>query len=120
MRNYPVQMLNAINTISQTGSAVFVGQEVQASFTAVNGDTAAGGTLKIQGSNEAPVGLPPNQYIPSNTSFCDIPNATSTIASGVGPAIVIPSLSFQYIRVIYTSTDAGNSKIIVNATLLAV
>lgn len=119
MRNYPVQLLSAVNTSTQTGAAQFVGQSASGSVTAVNGDATAAGTLKIQGSNEIPQGAPA-QYVPSAASFADIPNATSTIAIGVGPAIVLQTLNFQYIRAVYTRTSGGSTTIVVNASLFAV
>lgn len=119
MRNYPVQMLNAADTASQTGAGVFVGQAVAASFTSVFGDTGAAGTIKIQGSNEIPVGAPAS-YIPSAGSWNDIPSATSTIASGVGPAIVLQTMNFQYVRVVYTRVSGGSSTVTVNMTALGV
>lgn len=118
MRNVPVTMVNAVDTSTQTGAPVFVGQQVAASFTAVFGDVTAAGTVKIQGSNEFPVG-DPSKYVPSNGSFADIPSATSTIASGVGPAIIISSLSFQFIRAVFTYTSGGSSTVLVNGSLLS-
>ena len=117
MRNYPVEILNAADTEDQTGSAYFVGQAVAASFVNVFGDDSADGTIKIQGSNDLPVGAP-STFIPTN--FNDIPNATSTIASGVGPAIVLQTMNFQYIRAIYTSNSGGSSTVIVNMSSLGV
>lgn len=112
-------LINAVDTTTQTGAPIFAGQQIAGSFTSVFGDVTAVGVVKIQGSNELPVG-DPSKYVPSNASFSDIPNATSTITSGVGPAIVIASLTFQYIRAIYTSTSGGSSTVRVNATLLTV
>lgn len=120
MRNYPVQILNADNDDDATGAAIWVGQAAAASFTVVNGDTDAGGAVKIQGSNEIPVGNYQPQYIPSDESFCNIPNATTTIAAGVGPAIILPTMNFQYIRAVFTSTNAGDTTIIVSASFLQV
>lgn len=119
MRNYPVKILNAADTGSETGSAFFVGQAASASFTAIFGDTSAAGSVKIQGSNEIPVG-DPKVYVPSAGSFADIPNATSAIAAGIGPAIVLPSMNFQYIRTIFTASNAGNTTIQVFMSALQV
>jgi len=110
MRNSQPVILNAADTQTQTGSAIWVGQIVVASFIPVFGDSTATGTVKIQASNEAPVG-PPVQYTPSNGSFADIPNATSTIASGVGPAIVIPAMCFAYVRAVFTYSSGGSSTV---------
>lgn len=117
MRNYPVQILNITNATSQTSAAEWVGQSVAASFVVTNGDTSAAGTVKIQGSNDLPVGA---QAAFTPTNWADIPSATSTIVSGVGPAIVLQTMNFQYIRVVFTSSNAGSTKITVNASFLAV
>ena len=117
MRNYPVQVMSAVNTSTQTGSAFFVGQAAAASFVITNGDTSAAGTVKIQGSNDLPVG-DPNQFVPTN--FNDIPSATSTIASGVGPAIVLPTMNFQYIRAVFTRSGGGTTTIVINMSALAI
>lgn len=119
MRNYPVIVLNAVDTSTQTGSAFFVGQAAAASFIATFGDATAAGTVKVQGSNELPIGEP-TRFVPSSTTFADIPNATSAIASGVGPAIVLPTMNFQYIRVVYTSASGGSSTIIIRMSALGV
>lgn len=119
MRNYPTTILSADNSKNATGSAFFVGQAVSASFVTQNGDTGAAGTVKIQGSNEAPVG-DPLAYTPTAASFADITNATSAISSGVGPAIIIANMPFQYIRAVYTRTSGGTSTITVKMSALGV
>jgi hypothetical protein len=119
MRNVPINMINAVDTVTQTGPPVFAGQSVSASFTSVFGDATAAGTVKIQESNEAPIGEP-SKYVPSNGSFVDVPNATSTIASGAGPAIVLTTLCCQYVRAVFTYASGGSSTVVVNATFLSV
>ena len=117
MRNVPVIILNADDSKTETGAAQFVGQALQGTFVPTCGDNSAGGTVKIQGSNDAPVGNP-FAFVPTN--WADIPSATSTIASGVGPAIAIQNLSYQYIRAVYTSGSGGTTTIIVSMSYLAV
>jgi hypothetical protein len=117
MRNVPVTLIQAVDTSTQTGAPIFVGQEFCASFTPVFGDSTVAGTVQIQGSNEIPIG-DPAKYVPSNASFCNIPNATSTITSGVGPAIILNTAPFQFIRAVFTYTSGGNSTILVNGSLL--
>lgn len=117
MRNAQIQILNAVNTATQTGSAYFVGQIVSASFVLANGDATAAGTLKLQASNDAPINGNPQTFIPTN--WADIPNATSTVASGIGPAIVIGNMCFAYIRAVYTRSGGGSTTIIVNMNVLS-
>lgn len=118
MRFLPVQILNAADTASAIGVAIDSNQAVSASFCPVFGDATATGTVKIQCSNDIPPGQYRQNFTP--TSWSDIPNATSTIAIGVGPAIVIPNMCFGYIRAVYTRTGGGSTTVIVNATLLSV
>lgn len=119
MRVYPVTILSAVDTASATGGAYFTGQSVSASFCPIFGDVTAQGTVKIQGSNEAPVG-DPLAYTPSAGSWCDIPNATSSVALGVGPAIVIATLCYQYVRAIYTRVGGGTTTVKVQMSALGV
>lgn len=119
MRNYPVTIISAVDTASLTGSGFFVGQAVAASFTCIFGDATAAGTVKLQGSNTIPVG-DPNSFQPLTGSYADIPSATSTIATGVGPAIVLTTMNFQYIRAVYTRTGGGSTTFTVNMSALGV
>lgn len=118
MRNAQFPILNADNTTSRTGTGYFVGQIVSASFVLSNGDITAAGTLKLQASNDPPTNGNSQTFVPTN--WGDIPNATSTVASGVGPAIVIGNMCFAYIRAVYTRTSGGSSTIIVNVNVLGI
>lgn len=121
MRNVPIIILSAVDTASQTGSGFYVGQKVAASFVPVFGDATAAGTVKIQGSNDAPVGkLDLNAYQPGNSTYADITGATSTIASGVGPAIILATMNFQYIRAVYTRSGGGSTTVQIMASVLDV
>jgi hypothetical protein len=115
MQNVAITILNAPDNASQTGAAITCLNAVQGSFIPVCGDTTAAGTLKIQASNDFSANGFLGPFTPS--AWADIPNATSTIASGVGPAIVIPQMAFQYIRAVYTSTGGGSTTIQVRASL---
>lgn len=114
MRNAQVLILSAPNTGSQTGSKFDVNQAVSASFTVIMGDSTATGTVKLQCSNDLVTDNDRGLFVPANWS--DIPNATSTVTSGVGPAIVVPNMCFSYIRAVFTSTMAGSTtvKVIMN------
>jgi hypothetical protein len=115
MRNSQVQILSAVDTATATGSSYWVGQIVSASFCPVFGDTTAAGTVKIQCSDDVPTGAP-QSFTPTNWS--DIPNATSTIVAGVGPAIVVPNMCFGWIRAVYTRTGGGSTTVVVNMNQL--
>ncbi len=115
MRNYSTQVLSAVDTASQTGTAFNVAQSAAASFVPSFADATATGTIKVQGSNDLPVSTP---FTPTN--WADIPNATSAVASGVGPAIVLAAMNFQFIRVVYTRASGGSSTILVMASFFGV
>jgi len=120
MNNVPVVMINAVDTQTQTGAPIFTGQVFSASFTVRCGDATAAGTVKIQGSNEpcsTRGSQNPNTYVPANASFNDIPNATSAVVAGVGPAIIIGQCPFQYLRAVFTYSSGGSSTIQVLGTL---
>lgn len=114
MRNAQYEILNEDNDETVTGSSYWVGQIYSASFVVWNGDPTVAGTLKIQCSNDIPVG-DPTQFVPSK--WADIPNATTTIAAGVAPAIVVASLNVAYIRAVFTQSVAGSTKIHVMANV---
>lgn len=117
MRNAQVKILNVADNASHTGSAFWVGQVVSASFVPTTGDLSATGTLKIQASNDNPENASsPSAFTPTN--WADIPSATSAIASGVGPAIVIGNMCFAYIRAVYTSASGGTTTLVVNMNVL--
>lgn len=120
MRQAIVQILNSANTATVTGNAFDVNQAVSASFTIVNGDITATGTVKIQVSNELVNNYDRSTFVPSNASFVDIPNATATVTAGVAPAIVIPNMCFSYIRAVYTRTSGGSTTITVNMNYISV
>lgn len=120
MRQAQVVILNAANDVSRTGAKFDVNQAVSASFTIVNGDVAAAGSVKIQCSNELIGNGDRFQFTPSASSWVDIPNATATVTAGIAPAIVIPNMCFSYIRAVFTQTGAGSTTIVVTMNYLSV
>lgn len=121
MRSVTVQILSGPDTSTQTGAAFWVGQICSASFVPIFGDVTAAGTVKIQASNDIPPsGTVAVKYTPASTSWADIPSATSTIASGVGPAIVIDNMCFAYIRAVYTKVSGGTTTVTVNMNQIGV
>lgn len=120
MRNIPITIATGTSAATITGSAQYVGQGAAASFIFVTADATAAGTLKVQGSNEPPAkGTNVELYVPSASSFADISSATSTIATGVGPAIVLANLPFQFVRVIWTRSAGASSAVTISMSMLA-
>lgn len=113
MRQAIVPVLSGAATGNVTGAAFDVNQAVSASFCASTADATAAGTFKVQCSAD----IITNGSAPSNWN--DIPNATSVMAAGVAPAIVIGNMCFKYIRVVFTRT-AGASTVSVNMNYLSI
>lgn len=114
MRQAIAQIMNAADTGNITGSAFDVNQAISASFVPICGDATAAGTIKLQCSND----IITNGAAPTN--WADIPNATSVVASGVGPAIVIGNMCFKYIRAVYTRTSGGTTTLALNMNYLSI
>lgn len=107
---------NVDNSTNINGAAINASQLINASFQIYNGDVSAEGTVKIQGSNDLPpAGQLAGGYVP--THWGDIPNATSAIAAGVGPLILISNMSFQWVRAVFTNTTPGSTtmSVVMNA-----
>lgn len=100
-----INVMSAADTATQTGSAFNVQGAVMASFVPVFGDNTANGTIKVQASNDMTA---------SPTNWVDITNATSSIASGVGPAIMLSYMCYAWIRVVYTHSSGGSTTVSVN------
>lgn len=114
MRQAIVQIMSAVDTGDITGAAFDVNQVVSASFVPICGDVTAAGTIKLQCSNDLilTTGAP--------TNWADIPNATSVVASGVAPAIVIGNMCFKYIRAVYTRSAGGSTTLMINMNSLSI
>lgn len=117
MRNSQILALSAADTATATGDALVSGQWFAASFTSVFGDATAAGSVKVQCSNDIPVGAP-QSFTPVN--WADIPSASSAVVAGVAAPIVIPQLVFAYVRVIFTRTGGGSSTVNVFANVQSV
>jgi hypothetical protein len=95
-----------------TGAAFDVNQAVSASFNPYTADATAAGTFKVQCSAD----IITNNAAPTN--WCDIPSATSVMAAGVAPTILIPNMAFKYVRVVFTRT-AGSGTVNVNMNYIS-
>lgn len=113
MKTVNANVLSAADTASINGPAIIADQLVSVSFQALFADTAAAGTVKIQASNDIPpAGNIPNNFVP--THWSDVASATSTVVAGVAPIILIPQISFRWLRVSFTATTVGTSTMSVN------
>jgi len=119
MRNLCHTVLSANDDVSRTSSKIDANQLVSASFHAFFSDTDAAGTVKIQASNDPTVaGNIAADFTPTN--WIDIPNATGTVTAGSAVLITIAQLSYRWLRVIFTKSNAGTGTITVNLNALGI
>ncbi len=89
---------------SQASNAQWATDIVRASFQAVVTGSGAAGSFQAQASNDKAFGAPPNQFVPTNWS-----NLGSSVAVAAAGIFFIPAIecSYEYLRLIYTSTATG-------------
>lgn len=117
MRNLVTTIASASDATSFNGAAVDTNQTFSASFQFSMTDSASAGTVKIQASNDNPASTgasgPTPTFIPTNWS--DIPSASVTYtASTTQGIILVPVMSFRYIRAVFTQTTAGSGTMTIN------
>jgi hypothetical protein len=119
MKNVSCNVLSASDATSQNGAQIDSNQLAAASFQALFGDSSAAGTLKIQMSNDIFL----ESYQPSNftvSNWTDIPSATATVTAGASAVIMLPEISYRWMRVVFTSSVAGSTTINVQMFALAI
>ncbi len=119
MRYINKTILSAVDTASQTGAKVDSNQLLSGSFAVFFGDASANGAVKIQASND----ICNAQYLPDTftpPNWVDIPNATATITSGSSAIITINTLSYRWLRAVYTRSSGGSTTITVNMNAISV
>lgn len=119
MKHLNINVLSGSNATNQTGPKIdAVELALGASFHILIPDTTAVGTLIIQGSND----ICGTQYLPATftpTHWNSIPNATATITAGGSSFILLPQVSFRWMRAVWTQTTPGTSTINVNMFALS-
>jgi hypothetical protein len=107
MRAIPITVLNAGAETSATFEAIDVNQWFNVTAQVSFSDAAAAGTLKLQGSLDAPAAANlADDTTPTNWS--DIPSASVVVAAGATSVIEKPDLNYMYLRVVWTrSAGAG-------------
>lgn len=119
MRRVNVNILSAVDTASQTGGKVDANQLVSASFAIRFGDATADGTVKIQASND-PTDDGYQAYNFTPTNWVDIPSASAVVTVGSSGLITIASMSYRWVRAIYTRSSGGSTTINVDMMALSV
>lgn len=115
MQNPNSYIFNAQPIASANSSALSSSQWVAASFLGAFSVTDAAGTLKIQFSNDPPLGVSP--FTPTN--WVDVPGttATATVASGAACVIYVPTnFVARWYRLVWTRTGGtGTFSVTYNA-----
>lgn len=113
-------ILSATDDVSQNGAAIEADQLIAASFVFLFGDTDVAGTAKIQASNDPQAVQIPVPHAPSDASWKDIPNATASVTAGVAPLILVPVMSFKYIRAVFVQSAPGGTTVTCDMTAQSV
>lgn len=91
---------------------------VSASFQVYTGGTGDSGTVKLQVSND-PYNANPMASLQNfqPTNWSDLPNATSAVASGVGPPITVANFCYRWVRAVYTRVGGSEA---INVQVMAI
>ena len=109
MRNAPI-IQSASNATSQNLPAIYAAQLFAISVLAIQGDSSAGGTVKLQASNDFSNSANlQGGFTPVN--WIDIPNTSQSVTSGGAVLIPYTQICYQWVRVVWTKSDAGTSTI---------
>jgi hypothetical protein len=120
MRNLNTNVLSEDDNISSVGEAINANQLVSASFHVYFGDALAAGTVKLQASNDVPndrAVVAISGFQPTN--WVDIPNQSTSVASGASKLLTVVNMAYQWIRVVYDNTTFFSSKVIQDLTYTA-
>jgi hypothetical protein len=96
-------MNNLNSATNQNSTPQWTDTIVRASFQIVNTGTSTG-SVQLQGSNDQAIGLPANQFTPTN--WFNIGSAVTINAAGVF-SIAEQELCYEYLQLVYTVNSAG-------------
>lgn len=119
MRSFSKNIIDAHAIASNNSVAVDCNEIYAASFIGKFSVSDAEGTLKIQASNETPVGGVPisGVYVPAEASWADVPSATVSVTAGATSLVPMPvSFSYKWLRAVWTRS-AGTGTITVQMNL---
>lgn len=97
---------------SSTSGVIWANDIVRISALVTVGSGSLSGTFQLQASNDQAVGAFPNQFLPTN--WVSLGSTSQVVASNTvqgSGVFLIPAVevSYEYLRVQYTSTSSGGS-----------
>lgn len=104
-------------TTSFNGPAILCDQLFALSAQIIAGGTLVG-SLKLQGSNDAPVNVP-GGAAPTATNWSDISGASVSVSSAGVFLIPKTEICYQYIRLVWTR-DSGSGNVVINTMQLGI
>ena len=112
---------NISNSASFNSGVVWANDIVRSSFQIVCGSGSAAGLAQLQASNDIAVGLPPNQFIPTNWSNVGTASVLcSTTASNRAFLITETECSYEYLRVQWTDLSGGSANGLVSIRMKSI
>lgn len=108
MRQVNTIALSASDVGSTNGPSIDANQLINMSIVSYCSDTDAGGTIKVQASNDIPNG-PRYSFTPSH--WVDVPNKSATVTAGSSTFISLSDIACGYVRIVYTESAPGTGTI---------
>ncbi len=96
-------------------SSIYADSIVRASFQFTVSSGSCVGTFQIQGSNDQAVGIPANQFTPTNWSTITSASVSCSTTALSKVFMILPiETSYEYMRVQFTDGSAGAANGLVN------
>jgi hypothetical protein len=120
MRNLCYELLRADDSTDQTSSKIDANQLVSISVMAIFSDTDAAGSVKLQFSNDPcnAGNVAASAFTPTN--WLDVASASVAVVAGAKVALVLPQITYRWLRVVWTQTTPGTGEITVNVNALGI
>ncbi len=99
-------------------SSIYSDCLVRASFQFTISSGSMLGTFQIQGSNDQAVGIPANQFTPTNWSTITSASVTASVSATSKTFMILPiETSYEYMRVQFTDLSSGTANGLVNGRI---
>lgn len=97
----------SVGTASFLSGAFWIQDVVRASFQAVVSSGTFNGSLTLQVSNDQAIGLPANQFQPTNWSTLGSVTVVASTSAGAVLLIQQAELAYEYARIQFTAGNGG-------------